>query len=319
MKENMKKTFFLRNFTLSKFIVGLITIITVAAVAAVIYAVYGDIALIIFGWTIKTGLLTDSWGPKANLSLYELLFGLDKAKLGDRSYILEDKKPKLYNAMDGGEGSSTGPNNNRANPQGVSRAYRPGTPETSDIDYWKSQLKLYEDASSALGKTTGLTPDEIYAKNQLFSIGEFNKRAIEDSMEEIKRNIYFPTHDPEAVRLENTRLKLSRDAELRSSTYLLHKEKFDLLHSAKTKLESLAEYNRKNHTEKGLIRSKHNFKELTGMDPLTDAELKSVVDQIKNDPNAAQGVKDKVADGKISGCININHSIIKYLNSIEKK
>jgi hypothetical protein len=71
-------------------------------------------------------------------------------------------------------------------------------------------------------------------------------------MQEIKRNISFPTHDPEAIRLENTRLKLSRDAELRSSTYLLHKEKLNLLSSAKTKLESLAEYNRKNHKGLGL-------------------------------------------------------------------
>jgi len=320
---------FLTNFTLSKFIAGLCTIITVAAVK---YGVSGDftfefcdfqnnVGIGLLGWTINTGssgLLTGYLG-KNNLNLYELLFGLDKAKLGGRSYMLEYKKPKLYSAMDAGEGSSSGPNYNRGNGQDALRGSRTGTPETSDLDYWKSQLKLYENALSAFDKTTNLTPDEIYAKNQLFSIGEFNKKAIEDSMQEIKRNISFPTHDPEAIRLENTRLKLSRDAELRSSTYLLHKEKLNLLSSAKTKLESLAEYNRKNHKGLGLRGWEHTFKELTGIDPLTDAELKSVVDQIKNDPNAAQDIKDKVAEGKISGPIGVNHSIIKYLDSVVKK
>jgi len=320
---------FLTNFTLSKIIAGLSAIIIVAAVK---YGVSGDfsfklcdfknnVGIGLLGWTINTGssgLLTDYLG-KGNLNLYELLFGLDKAKLGDRSYILEDKKPKLYNAMDAGEGSSSGPNYNRGSGQDASRGYRVGTPETSDIDYWKSQLKLYENASSALDKKTNLTPDEIYAKNQLFSIGEFNKRAIEDSMQEIKRNISFPTQDPEMVRLENTRLRLSRDAELRSSTYSLHKEKLNLLSSAKTKIESLGEYNRKNHRVMGLTRAHDTFKELTGMDPLTDAELKSVVDQIRNDPNAPQGIKDKIVGGKISGAINGNHPIIKYLDNIVKE
>jgi len=320
---------FLTSFTFSKILAGLCTIIIVATVK---YGVSGDftfeffdfknnVAIGLLGWTINIGSLgwLKDYLGKDNLNLYELLFGLDKAKLGGRSYMLEDKKPKLYTTMDAGEGSSSGPNYNRGSGQDASRGSRAGTPETSDLDYWKSQLKLYENASSALDKITNLTPDEIYAKNQLFSIGEFNKKAIEDSMQEIKRNISFPTHDPEAIRLENTRLKLSRDAELRSSTYLLHKEKLNLLSSAKTKIESLGEYNRKNHKALGLTRSERTFKELTGMDPLTDAELKSVVDQIKNDPNAAQDIKDKVAEGKISGPINANHSILKYLDSIVKK
>jgi len=79
-------------------------------------------------------------------------------------------------------------------------------------------------------------------------------------MKEIQRNIFFPTHDPEAVRLENVRLKLSREAELRSNAFASHVENSRLSHvytsdvensrllsSAKTKLESLGEYNRKNH------------------------------------------------------------------------
>ena len=56
----------------------------------------------------------------------------------------------------------------------------------------------------------------------------------------------------------------------------------------------------------------------TGLDSLTDAELKSVVDKINNDPNAKY-LKDKVAGGKISGFIGPYHPIIKYLRSIEKK
>jgi hypothetical protein len=77
-------------------------------------------------------------------------------------------------------------------------------------------------------------------------------------MKEIQINISFPIHDPEAVRLENLRLKLSRDAELRSKAshmensrlphaYTSDVENSRLLSSAKTKLESLGEYNRKNH------------------------------------------------------------------------
>jgi hypothetical protein len=321
----------LTNFTLNKFIAGLITIIFVAGIK---YMISGNltfnlcdfknnVVMGLSGWTINTGSigwLTDYLGAKGNLNLYELLFGLDKAKLGDKSYILEDKKPKLYNAMDAGEGSSRGPNNNSGTAHNVLSGSRLGTPQLSDQNYWKSQLKIYEDALSALNKSNlNLTSDEIYAKNQLYKIKEFNKEAIENSIEEVKRNISFPTNDPEMVRLENVRLNLSRDAELRSKSYLLQMNNSHLLSSAKTKLESLAEFNRKNHKARGITSSETtSFKASTGIDPLTDAELKSVVDKINSDPNARH-LKDKVAEGKIHGSIGPNHPIIKYLESLEKK
>jgi hypothetical protein len=138
-------------------------------------------------------------------------------------------------------------------------------------------------------------------------------------MQEIKRNIFFPTHDPEMVRLENIRLNLMREAELRSKAYSVHTENSGLLSSAKSKLESLAEFNRKNHKSKAmtsLVTS--NFKLSTGVDPLTDAELKSVIDKINSDPDARH-LRDKVIGGKISGSIGPNHPIIKYLESLEKK
>lgn len=320
---NRKKNSFLKHFTLNKFIAALFTIVFVASVK---YMISGNldfhfcdfknnVVLGILSWIINTstfGLLTDYLGNKGNLTLYELWYGLDKAKLGDGSYILEDKKPKLYNAMDSGEGSSGG-RNYSGRPEYVPAGSRPGTPEVSDQDYWKSQLKMYEDALSAINKSINLTRDEIYAKNQVSSIGEFNKETIENTMKEIQRNISFPSHDPEAVRLENIRLKLSRDAELRSKAYNFHVENSRLLSSAKAKLESLGEYNRKNHKGLGLSRLAS-----TGLDPLTDAEIKSVVNQINNDPNATQLLKDKVVGGSISGPINSNHPIIKYLESREK-
>lgn len=328
---NSKMYIILTNFTLNKFIAGLLTAIIVAALK---YSVSGNftfnycdfinnVAMGLSGWTIHTGAtgwLTDYLGAKGNLNLYELWYGLDKNKLYDKSYILEDKKPKLYNAMNSGEGSSSGPNYNSGSLQGASRGSGPGTPGLSDQNYWKSQLKIYEDALSALNKSnTNLTRDEIFAKNQLYKIGEFKRETIENSMQEIQRNISFPTHDPEMVRLENTRLKLSRDAELRSKSYTPHVENTGLLTSAKTKLESLAEFNRKNHTARSMTTSEtSSFKLTTGVDPLTADELKSVIDKINSDPDAKH-LRDKVAKGKIQGPIGTNHPIIKYLESLEKK
>jgi hypothetical protein len=339
---NRKKNSFLKHFTLNKFLAALFTIVLVASVK---YMISGNLTFnfcdfknnVVVGlssWILNTSafaLLTDYLGTKGNLTLYELWYGWDKVKLGDVSYILEDKKAKLYNAMDSGQGPSRDPNYNSGRPEYAPRGSRPGTPEVSDQDYWKSQLKMYEDALSALNKSINLTRDEIYAKNQVSSIGEFNKESIENTMKEIQRNISFPTHDPEAVRLENLRLKLSRDAELRSNAYASHVENPRLPHaytsdvensrllsSAKTKLESLGEYNRKNHKNWGLNHPASSFKVATGIDPLTDAELKSVIDKINSDPNATQYLKDKVVGGKISGPINANHAIIKYLESIEK-
>jgi len=138
-------------------------------------------------------------------------------------------------------------------------------------------------------------------------------------MEEIKRNISFPTHDPETVRLENTRLSLMRYAELRSKAYSLHTENLALLTSVKSKLEYLADFNRKNNTNKSMSSSViASLKLSTGIDPLTDAELKSIVDKINSDPDAKH-LRDKVKGGKISGPIGPNHPIIKYLEFIVKK
>lgn len=332
-KENLKGKSFLKTFTLNKFIAALFTITTIASVK---YGFSGNLTFYLsdftnnvgiglLGWTVNTailGWLTDNLGLKGNINLHELWYGIDKAKLGDRYYILEDIKPQA-NAMNSGEGSSSGPNYNSGGiPHNPSRSSGSGISELSEVEYWKSQLKIYEDALSALNKSSvDLTADEKYAKNQISRLGEFNKESIENTMQEIHRNISFPTQDPEAVRLENLRLTLTRQEELRRDAPALFRraENLRLISSAKVKLEALAEYNRKNGAQWSINRLSETYKETLGVDPLTDAELKSVVDQIKNDPTATQALKDKVADGKISGKININHPIIKYIESLEKK
>jgi hypothetical protein len=88
-----------------------------------------------------------------------------------------------------------------------------------------------------------------------------------------------------------------------------------LLSSAKTKLEALAEYNRKNHRNIG-VSSKTAYPEL---EPFTAAELKCVADKINSDPNASLDIKKKVVRGTIDGSIGPNNAIISYLDTITKK
>lgn len=87
--------------------------------------------------------------------------------------------------------------------------------------------------------------------------------------------------------------------------------------SAKGKLEALSEYSRKNHTKKEVNLWNDDFKTISGLNPLGNTELKSVVDQINRDPNAPQNLRDMVAGGKITGP-SVNNTI-KYLDSLAKK
>jgi hypothetical protein len=118
----------LANFTLAKFCGA---IITVSIVAALKYLISGDfhieycdfwtnVGIGLLGWTLNTGLiglLTEYLGIKGiNFNLNQFLFGFETMKSGGVTKVygrpssvgvLEDGKPKLYNAMDSGEGSSS--------------------------------------------------------------------------------------------------------------------------------------------------------------------------------------------------------------------
>ena len=126
----------LANFTLAKFCGATITVTILAMVKYLIsgnfHLEYSDffmnISIGLLGWTINTGIitwLTEHLGIKGiNINLYEILYGISGCKkipfkLGETNidssskpsaFKLEDGsdgKPKLYNAMDSGEGSSS--------------------------------------------------------------------------------------------------------------------------------------------------------------------------------------------------------------------
>lgn len=118
----------LASFTLAKFCGA---IITVSIVAVVKYFISGsfhieycdflnNIGIGLLAWTINTGLigfLTEYLGIKdINFNLNQFLFGFETMKSGGITKVdgtpsageaLEDGKPKLYNAMDSEEGSSS--------------------------------------------------------------------------------------------------------------------------------------------------------------------------------------------------------------------
>ena len=116
----------LANFTLAKFCGALITVTILAVVKYIIsgnfHIEYSDflnnVAIGLLGWTINTGLmgwLTEYLGIKGiNFNLNQFIYGFETmkvgetTKMGETSSVLEDGKPKLYNAMDSGEGSSSG-------------------------------------------------------------------------------------------------------------------------------------------------------------------------------------------------------------------
>jgi len=124
--ENKKKNFLkaLANFTLAKFSGAIITITNLAGVKYIIsgnfhlefFDFWNNIGIGLLGWTINTGLigwLTEYLGIKdINLNFMQILFGFDTMKVGDTNIskpsTSEKVKPKLYNAMDNGEGSSLG-------------------------------------------------------------------------------------------------------------------------------------------------------------------------------------------------------------------
>jgi len=253
-----------------------------------------------------------------NFNLKQSLFyGFDKMEIGGSLHESNEPKIKHWNAMEvGGEGSDKGKGVETNIGGKTSIGSRSGTssPSLSDSEYWKGQLLMYKDALNSLGKPhDSLTKDEIYAKSQITSAGEYNKKAIEDSMYEIERNINFPINDSEAVRMEKVRLDLARDAEMRTRPFMWVQEKQALLTSAKTKLENLAEYGRKNNIRLGV------YSKTNEVEKLTLAEIKCVVDKINSDPDVSLDIKKKVAKGNIEGTIGINHPIIKYLESITKK
>ena len=118
----------LANFTLAKFCGAIITVTILAIVKYLIsgsfHIEYSDflnnVGIGLLGWTINTGImafLTEYLGIKGiNFNLNQFLFGLETMKAGDATKVggtpsltevLEDGKPKLYNAMDSGEGSNT--------------------------------------------------------------------------------------------------------------------------------------------------------------------------------------------------------------------
>ena len=124
LKINLNKA--LANFTLAKFFGA---IFTVTIVAIVKYLISGDfhleycdfwnnVGIGLLGWTINTGViawLTEYLGIKGiNFNLNQFLFGFNTMKVGGATQVgetssnLGDGKPKLYNAMDSGEGSNSG-------------------------------------------------------------------------------------------------------------------------------------------------------------------------------------------------------------------
>lgn len=122
--ENLKTKIIkaLANFTLAKFCGAIITVTTLATIKYLISGnfhleycdFWNNVGVGLLGWTINTGLiglLTEYLGIKGiNFNFNQLLFGFDTMKVGDTDIssksLLEDSKPKLYNAMDNGEGSS---------------------------------------------------------------------------------------------------------------------------------------------------------------------------------------------------------------------
>lgn len=118
----------LASFTLAKFCGAIFTVTLLAIVKYIISGnfhieycdFWNNIGIGLLGWTINTGiigLLTEYLGIKGiNFNLYQFLFGFESMKVSDtinvgkissNTYALEDGKPKLYNAMDSGEGSSS--------------------------------------------------------------------------------------------------------------------------------------------------------------------------------------------------------------------
>jgi hypothetical protein len=99
-----------------------------------------------------------------------------------------------------------------------------------------------------------------------------------------------------------------------TKSFISWTEKQALLSSAKRKLESLPEYNRKNHHMYGLSAiDKMPNKEIEN---LTAAELKSLIDVINNDPSVSSDIKDRIKKGTIRGGIGVNNPIIKYLEYV---
>ncbi len=122
-KLNITKA--LASFTLAKFCGAMFTVTILAIIKYIIsgnfYIEYCDfwnnIGIGLLGWTINTGvisLLTEYLGLKGiNFNLNQFLFGFETMKIGETTKVdeafsaLEDGKPKLYDAMDSGEGSTS--------------------------------------------------------------------------------------------------------------------------------------------------------------------------------------------------------------------
>jgi len=110
----------LANITLAKFCGALFTVTMLAIIKYIISGnfhieycdFWNNVGIGLLGWTINTGviaLLTEYLGIKGiNFNLNQFIFGFDTMKVGETSSTLEDGKPKLYNAMDSGEISSSG-------------------------------------------------------------------------------------------------------------------------------------------------------------------------------------------------------------------
>lgn len=133
----------LTNFTLAKFCGAIITVLSLATIKYIISGnfhleysdFYNNVGIGLLGWTINTGIvgfLTEYLGIKGiNINIKQIIFGYETMKLGDTNIskpsILEEIKPKLYNAADNNEqGSSTSPNNEQGSSSGERSSNKKG-------------------------------------------------------------------------------------------------------------------------------------------------------------------------------------------------
>lgn len=111
----------LSNFTIAKFLGGLLTALIVASLKYYISGSFhveysefsNNLGIALAGWTLNTGImgwLTEYLDIKGlNYNLRQFIYGFDTMNIGGgpSDYPLESFKPKLYNAMDSDEDSNT--------------------------------------------------------------------------------------------------------------------------------------------------------------------------------------------------------------------
>ena len=118
MQKFFKINYILANFTLAKFLAGVITALLVASlkysISGSLHIDYSDFlnnaGIALLGWTLNTsmiGLLTEHLSIKGiNFNLKQFIYGYDTMNAGLGSSV-EDPKPKLYYAMESDEESNS--------------------------------------------------------------------------------------------------------------------------------------------------------------------------------------------------------------------